>query len=759
MALQYCTVASQKDDGTTPPLTKHTAALRHGLTPYAVARTEDQPTPRLRTLAPSPPKCTRHPRISLEDMFHFISAPSQRPLFTAEDVKWLITNSPSPSPLPRSISRPSKGQQGDEENEDDADRLLLPLRSGRGLYRARIARQRIDHIIQDGSRERVTVREIAQELDLNDGQVKDLMPNDGHRAGWIWEGDEAQVITRNGYDAILKAIYAQCDSSPLSRHGTAKQHRISIRSFDRIVQESNEIIISHAQGRQKEFHLNHLDSAPDVVYSDGYRSRVEERLCSLLLDVERPTMVETGNFPGNPLVGLVQTIGNALVTEGRLEGSFLDRTNVLEFIPSVYTSSKRQELQSKVSTGELEWITVQDLKDIYYIDASPATGTKDNQPATDDLVFFTDVAVSKNFIERTVEETCRALKAEGYATITVPTFNGSDPTTATVIKFIFDKVLHQRRSDGYVSLELIGDNVIGDEFKAKLSQRAIEQAQSQAQEAWGTGKDQPYRRANVLSPASLGAEALDPKVLRQLLVGKVEVGAEKAYHDKIQGLQREAHTSLAQFWAERVGKRFKIYYQGLDSVKDAKLKEELSTRLLEYMLDELIPGTLKRASSEKLVVGQTLQRHVEELQASLRQLKTEERPPAERLQALGEIVNSFLSTDKKGRRVELDPADRTRHLEDMLRGMQKDGNDARLFLTLVLILIARDGPGVVYATGKYAPRLMKQLQGRVDADRFAWLKSVKDQAKSGTIPEDMRAEAKTIASESWRDIASQASSS
>lgn len=56
-----------------------------------------------------------------------------------------------------------------------------------------------------------------------------------------------------------------------------------------------------------------------------------------------------------------------------------------------------------------------------------------------------------------------------------------------------------------------------------------------------------------------------------------------------------------------------------------------------------------------------------------------------------------------------------------------------LFLTLVIMLHARLGDGVVYATGKFAPRLLKGLKGRVGEGEYEKLEGWKEGAKGGGL--------------------------
>lgn len=62
-----------------------------------------------------------------------------------------------------------------------------------------------------------------------------------------------------------------------------------------------------------------------------------------------------------------------------------------------------------------------------------------------------------------------------------------------------------------------------------------------------------------------------------------------------------------------------------------------------------------------------------------------------------------------------------------------------LFLYLVVILHATNYPGIVYATGKYAPKLMKMLKEKVSEEDMGRLEAWKEGAKTGRVGAEGRA--------------------
>lgn len=76
---------------------------------------------------------------------------------------------------------------------------------------------------------------------------------------------------------------------------------------------------------------------------------------------------------------------------------------------------------------------------------------------------------------------------------------------------------------------------------------------------------------------------------------------------------------------------------------------------------------------------------------------------------------------------------------------QKSFDGPVLFLTLVVILHAKHYPGVVYATGKYAPKLLKMLKSKLAEDEYEMLEKWKEGAKKGALGKEEREDMRSMA--------------
>lgn len=195
-------------------------------------------------------------------------------------------------------------------------------------------------------------------------------------------------------------------------------------------------------------------------------------------------------------------------------------------------------------------------------------------------------------------------------------------------------------------------------------------------------------------------------------------------------LESKNETEFSQFWIDRVALRIHVYSQSLATIEDKKLEGQLADLLSAYFLKELIPDTISRAQSQGLLRSRRTRRNIQKLQNVLK--------PGSR-SALG-VTDVVTAVDKFSKKQGIQGADahskaewKKAHISDLDRKMQKSADGPLLFLTLIVILLAKHQDSLIYATGKFAPKLLKQLKSSLSADEYNRLEKWKDQARAGTL--------------------------
>jgi siroheme synthase (precorrin-2 oxidase/ferrochelatase) len=267
-------------------------------------------------------------------------------------------------------------------------------------------------------------------------------------------------------------------------------------------------------------------------------------------------------------------------------------------------------------------------------------------------------------------------------------------------------------------------------------------ATSDATSQWEQLSSDPTKEAKF-SLSNIAKSIADDNSIGKAMIKEraTEKALEEQFWNKISQFEIENESAFSAFWTERAALRVTIYNDGLNGVEDQKLRDQLTELFAQYVQKELIPDVLSKARSRGHVLSRKSRKNTQRLESAL--------------QADGMNVPAILNSIDKFSKKQSIPSTDTAAMEaakqtmmsDMVRRMQKQkkSDGPLLFLTLVVLLLARHSSGIVYATGKFAPKLLKQLKSVLDAEQYAALEKWKDAAKSGSLSADDREEMKKMA--------------
>jgi hypothetical protein len=245
------------------------------------------------------------------------------------------------------------------------------------------------------------------------------------------------------------------------------------------------------------------------------------------------------------------------------------------------------------------------------------------------------------------------------------------------------------------------------------------------------------------------------ELLQQLWEHKSEDGistaATNAFNTRLTDLQNESQDQFVSLWRSRVVLKLSLYSQGLISLQPSPLKDQLSDLLSTYLIQDLIPNAIKRAKTKGLIRTPHLIKQVTKLEAIISPEKKEKEKDKSPHDALAKFSKKIGLEQPTSTEIS---AAKKEHLKDMLAAMQKDTDAPRLFLSLVIILVVSRRDGVVYATGKFAPRLLKVVRGEFGEGEevLERVEEIKDVVKKGEVDGEVRKEMRAIAGkvlEAW----------
>ena len=211
------------------------------------------------------------------------------------------------------------------------------------------------------------------------------------------------------------------------------------------------------------------------------------------------------------------------------------------------------------------------------------------------------------------------------------------------------------------------------------------------------------------------------------------------FEERMAELKADGRNQLEFMWKTRVFVPAHIYGSALGNLEASPLKDQLHDLLQVHLAQDLIPNTLKRMRTKGLLRDTSSRKQVEKLETAIATPKKDV-PLMKSLEKFHEKMGfSSLSSEDVGK-AEIE------QLSGMVKSMQEDTDGPRLFLTAILILLAlRKEIGIVYATGKFAPRLLRLLKTCVDQELYTALEKLKDAVKGGSITDEDRKELRTIA--------------
>lgn len=219
---------------------------------------------------------------------------------------------------------------------------------------------------------------------------------------------------------------------------------------------------------------------------------------------------------------------------------------------------------------------------------------------------------------------------------------------------------------------------------------------------------------------------------------EIKSTASASFDERIAELENENQSQLEAMWKSRVAIPVNLHEQALQTLEPSPLKEGLQDLLCRHIAQDLVPNALKKLQSKGLIRSPYAQKQVERLQDATKQL------------SISKELTKFTQKMKLTPPSEDDLSQaRIKLLQDLSDSMAKDSDGPRLFLSTVIALMSsKHEKGMFYATGKFAPRLLKTLKASLNAEHVATLERIKDAVKAGTVSEDDRVEMRTMAAKS-----------
>jgi hypothetical protein len=554
---------------------------------------------------------------------------------------------------------------------------------------------------------------ISHILNVDRNLIIQLVRSRPHLA--LLDEEELKIIPQKQRNELAQSLEAFLTQGPLEISAFMNKHGVSRYSVDCLVR-SCDGDVSEINGR-----------LVSMAYEQELSTAIQERLGRSLRDAE-PVKLSTHDFKGLPPVWLIEKHLHRLLEAPELVSQFFVSygDNEIRCIPKQTIARKRDAVVSQLMSGEIPFLDLRamviDFNELYASlnDAILYFST------LLDVSLISDYAISKKWLSTTGDDALRSLARDGFVDCTTKL-----PVTVppAVQDAIMESVIQYTMENYPSKASQIQQYVVDSSEYALNRDMLFDLAKAQAQSQWHTTKEMPdkdlkFQLSDIVAAippdqvalhAVAGDAALEPQLAEQ-------------FSDEVAILESQNESEFSALWIERVLTRVHIYNDGLDGIEDNKLQIQLTELLVTYLQKELLPDTLAKAQSQGLTSSKKTRKNIQKLEIALKA-------------DIKDLAGIQSAIQKFAKKQDIQVSDDTTFLRtkstmvgDMVRRIQKPKTDGPLlFLTLVVVLFAKYHPGVVYATGKFAPKLLKQLKSKLSVEDYGRLETWKELAKAGTL--------------------------
>ncbi|KAH3943615.1 hypothetical protein HBH98_028480 [Parastagonospora nodorum] len=573
---------------------------------------------------------------------------------------------------------------------------------------------------------RIPVSQLASELDLTSDTLRTLVRTG--RPLVLLSNDESEIIPIQEVEASLEKLREELRTSIVSMSEIKSEHGIS--NQHRLWDELGDVVMFDDHACTRAYDEEISKQALSIV------NRAVEGVTNI--DVSAKDLED---LPGSPPKWRFLHHLKALADSSE----YADKVFVRETRDCIRVQSKQmrqrvfQEWSDLLSSGEIAYVDIEPLVSDHAVYDSTSDAINDFKKLTD-VEIVDEFAISEAWFSNFVKDKLRVIQKEDMWGVDIANGLSERVKSSTKSKRSMPESLYshiQRKAEQHLTTALTqrsnddhrryGMLVLTAEGYRGEECTLSSQASNNAERQWAHLKCNPaddikFSMNNIILPNNAVQAALaNDKALAKT--------CERSFWATIQSLETLNEADFATYWTDRVTSRLEIYTIGLESIPDLKLKEQLNTLLATYLQSDMLPDALVKARAQNLVMSRKTRKNIDKLENALKATK--------------DLPHIFSTLEKFTTKQSISPllartSPKKSMLADMQRRMAKTSDPPVLFLTLVVLLYARYYPGVVYATGKFAPKLMKLLREKVSAEEYAVLEGWKEGAKKGELGEEDR---------------------
>jgi hypothetical protein len=440
----------------------------------------------------------------------------------------------------------------------------------------------------------------------------------------------------------------------------------------------------------------------------------------------------------------VRVLAKTVMTSEKITGTLSVQNDTLHFTPQTYLENSKSQKVDNLIEGRIPSIPLSEFPDESLPKTTHDKTTDDQIMSQSPVITVSGHAISSHYIGEQLSSGLETAHSTGSLDLQSVLKSLPLETHSKILPIIRGEAIRRSKE---ADVEVFDTHVVDNSWYFKRSKEVEEIVAKLASTAWEDDSYQKMKGGTLKTKLrtqmadSLKLETSLFNALTKDSQSSLLTVAQAAFASQLATLEEENEQAFKQFWISRVDDKCRLYTIGASSIVDTALRLQLEELLRTYIGSELVPAAIARAKAKGLTKSSQLKltKKLSSLESSLER--------ASELNMSTKALDDFNeSSGISSHGIEDLQAAKKTVLQDMVKSMQKDQDAPRLFLNLLTIIIATKQNGVVYATGKNAPKLLKHIKSSLTSEEAARLEELKEGVKAGKITDIEREEMRTMAS-------------
>ncbi|KAF2803031.1 uncharacterized protein BDZ99DRAFT_576574 [Mytilinidion resinicola] len=617
---------------------------------------------------------------------------------------------------------------------------LLPSQSGKGFLVFTKVVQELERKLTEETK-RIDVSTISQELDVSDVIVLRILKESPSQA--LFSRDKRHILPDSEVRRMRQQLLDSTSRRLVIKSALSHDKDLSPEGIDALVAGAGGGLLQLENPQSGSVHLT------AVTYQSSVDNEIHTALQTSQTEAKSTRLLSEHFIGTPPLWYIFQRAEHMSTGDINLRGRVEMTESAVAYQPETYLVSMQDHTLEQLRAGAISHSSMEQFVELLpelYNDVS-SVRTYFQTVLGDFGSFESKYAISQTWLEANRNNEVQKLVVDGYSYV------------ASSIKENFPKELQAgilaTETEGVISLigeppnatkvTAVKQYLIRDDYLQELTECILNASREQAKTQWArleqdAGQECSLVDSGIFEEFSKGAKTQDDVTVLKAVFEKNEAQAKAVFAEQIATLESENETEFALFWSDRVLARLHVYRTSADAIVDPKLRGQLLELLQTHLVKELIPESLTRAQTRGLIRSKKTKKNTSKFTTAVRS--------ASNLPAISSSLDKFAKKQGiDGPTPEVLAEKKSSQLKELIRGMKKDADGPRLFLTLVVVLLANRQAGIVYVTGKFAPKLMKLLKESMSGEEYEQLDKWKDAVKAGSLTAEDKAQMRALAAE------------